>query len=665
MSKQMIMVNCLMFLGAVIAFIFFTRLEKAKSDPNYAKKREDKIAHKFYQYYNNVLTRSRFRRIVEMYSSLSCYRVDQVKDQSVTLFERNMIIVFMFPVASLIVMQSVIVAVLMFFMGLVFYESQIEKKMDKLYVEIMQDMSLMLSSVREKFLETGSIPSAIQLCERSPYLETSLQKIFKMLTAADGEEHLNEFQRTYPIRLMKTFANTCYIVSENGVMHYENGFDSFTSDMQVLRQECDSEVRRLIKQKIAFKSLQSLSLVGLIIMPLFEWYLLHNIPGTSSLLKGFYGEVSHILIIAVTIIMYWYISNCMRPSVVNVVDRSPMIQSLLSRHDFRQLVDNVKSKKHVVLVKIRDQINRSLSAKTVDYVYASKIVYSVVAFIGAMVALLIIPIVVKENTYKNYNTMTFIEQQVTAEQQDMIVKMDNEIMEWDIEQFNSYSEDGLKELIRARVPGLTDTQLGDQYDRLTIKYGIYKNAHWYWWFPAVALLIGIGGWFVPELQLMIRHNLVQYEEGEDVMQMQTMMIVLSETKFNVFRVIKTLEDTSTIHKHLLTICHYSYTADPELAIQKMEHSSENKDFKRICRKLQSCIYTLSIHDGFSDMLLDKQQSLALREMVRNEELESRKTTSKLLAVAPAALSLIGSFVGPVLILGIREISETLSSLNGM
>ena len=665
MSRSMILMNAALLIGTFVAFIVFSRIEKAKKDPHYKEKKYASTFKRFTKYYNSILTRGRFRRIVEMYSSLSCFRMEEVRMESVNLFERNMIIVFMFPLIALIVMNNVVVAILMFFMGLVFYESQIEKKMDKIYVEIMQDMSLMLSSVREKFLETNSIPSAIQLCERSEYLEMPMNKIFQMLTNADGEMKLKEFQSTFPIRLMKTFANTCYIVNENGVQHYENGFDSFTSDMTVLRQECDAEVRRLIRQRIAFKSLQTLSLVGLAIMPAFEWYLLHNIPGTSSLLKGFYGEVSHVAIILLTIFMYWYISNCMRPSIVNVVDRNNTINELMQQRWYLKIVENVKSKKAKTEDKLNELINNSLSAKNINYIYGSKVFYATCGFVAGLICLFIFPILIKYNIYHNYNTMTFIEQQVTADQYKKIIEMDNAVMKWSEEEFNSYTEDGLKAFIQGHVTGLTDTQLGDQYDRLTIKFNIYKHAHWYWWFPFIAFLIAVLCWFIPEIQLIIRHSLVQYEEGEDVMQLQTMMIVLSETKFNVYRVISQLEQVSTIHKHALTRCHYSYAADPEKAIRRMEQSTNNKDFKRICRKLISCIYTLSIHDGFSDMLLDKQQSLSLREMLRNEELESRKTTARLLAIVPAASALILSFMGPVLILGIREITETLSSLQGM
>ena len=175
---------------------------------------------------------------------------------------------------------------------------------------------------------------------------------------------------------------------------------------------------------------------------------------------------------------------------------------------------------------------------------------------------------------------------------------------------------------------------------------------------------GVAGWFVPEISLITRKKLVSYEATDDIMQLQTMMIVLSETKMDVYKAICWLEKQSTVHKAAIRQCHYAYIADPEAALSKLEYASPSNDFKRLVRKLKSAVYTLSLHDAFSDMVLDKQQSLTIREMLRNEELESRKNSSKLIAVAPAAVALVGTFIGPVLILGVSQMMDTMQSLNG-
>lgn len=663
MSKQMIYMNLFIVLATVVAFIYFVGKAKIKENKAAALKQKRKLHNRFSFYYNNVIIRGPFRRIVEMYASLSCYDSDTVKEESVKLFEKNVAIVILLPVVALIVMKDALIAILMAFMGYVYYESTVEKENDKIYVKLMEDCSMTISSVREKYLETDNIPLAILYAEKSKYLEAPMHNIYRILTDTDGAERLEKFQHSYPVAIIKTFANTCYIVNENGAVKHENGADSFSEDMTTLRQECDSEIRRLTKQKIAFNSLQMLSLAGLVIMPAFEWYLLTQIPGTASLLKGFYGLAIHVAVMLTTMFSYHYISTSCRPSVVNQIDKTTWIDQLSKNKKVRDFVEKISPKKYKTTVKLKSLLDDSLSAKDVRYIYTSKPIYSLAGFVAAFVVLLFGTITVRDNFYNNYNSLSFIPQTVTETQHNQIVRMDNDFMELKQDEYEAYDDETLQSYIKGRITGISDSDASEQVKRLRKKYEGYHGAHYYWWWWLVCYAVAVLCWFVPEITLKVRKKMVAYEATNDVSQLQTMMIVLSETKMDVYKALCWLEKQAAVHKAAIRKCHYSYIADPIAALEKLEKSSPVNDFKRLLRKLKSSVYTLSLHDAFSDMALDKAQTLTITEMLRGEELEQRKNSAKLIAVAPAALALIGCFIGPVLILGVSEMVDTLNNLS--
>ena len=663
MSKQMIYMNLFIVLATVVAFIYFVGKAKIKENKAAALKQKRKLHNRFSFYYNNVIIRGPFRRIVEMYASLSCYDSDTVKEESVKLFEKNVAIVILLPVVALIVMKDALIAILMAFMGYVYYESTVEKENDKIYVKLMEDCSMTISSVREKYLETDNIPLAILYAEKSKYLEAPMHNIYRILTDTDGAERLEKFQHSYPVAIIKTFANTCYIVNENGAVKHENGADSFSEDMTTLRQECDSEIRRLTKQKIAFNSLQMLSLAGLVIMPAFEWYLLTQIPGTASLLKGFYGLAIHVAVMLTTMFSYHYISTSCRPSVVNQIDKTTWIDKLINNKKVRDFVEKISPKKYKTTVKLKSLLDDSLSAKDVRYIYTSKPIYSMAGFVAAFVVLLFGTITVRDNFYNNYNSLSFIPQTVTETQHNQIVRMDNDFMELKQDEYEAYDDETLQSYIKGRITGISDSDASEQVKRLRKKYEGYHGAHYYWWWWLVCYAVAVLCWFVPEITLKVRKKMVAYEATNDVSQLQTMMIVLSETKMDVYKALCWLEKQAAVHKAAIRKCHYSYIADPIAALEKLEKSSPVNDFKRLLRKLKSSVYTLSLHDAFSDMALDKAQTLTITEMLRGEELEQRKNSAKLIAVAPAALALIGCFIGPVLILGVSEMVDTLNNLS--
>lgn len=663
MSKQMIYMNLFIVLATVVAFIYFVGKAKIKENKAAALKQKRKLHNRFSFYYNNVIIRGPFRRIVEMYASLSCYDSDAVKEESVKLFEKNVAIVILLPVVALIVMKDALIAILMAFMGYVYYESTVEKENDKIYVKLMEDCSMTISSVREKYLETDNIPLAILYAEKSKYLEAPMHNIYRILTDTDGAERLEKFQHSYPVAIIKTFANTCYIVNENGAVKHENGADSFSEDMTTLRQECDSEIRRLTKQKIAFNSLQMLSLAGLVIMPAFEWYLLTQIPGTASLLKGFYGLAIHVAVMLTTMFSYHYISTSCRPSVVNQIDKTTWIDQLSKNKKVRDFVEEISPKKYRTTVKLKSLLDDSLSAKDVRYIYTSKPIYSIAGFVAAFVVLLFGTITVRDNFYNNYNSLSFIPQTVTETQHNQIVRMDNDFMELKQDEYEAYDDETLQSYVKGRITGISDSDASEQVKRLRKKYEGYHGAHYYWWWWLVCYAVAVLCWFVPEITLKVRKKMVAYEATNDVSQLQTMMIVLSETKMDVYKALCWLEKQAAVHKAAIRKCHYSYIADPIAALEKLEKSSPVNDFKRLLRKLKSSVYTLSLHDAFSDMALDKAQTLTITEMLRGEELEQRKNSAKLIAVAPAALALIGCFIGPVLILGVSEMVDTLNNLS--
>lgn len=663
MSKQMIYMNLFIVLATIVAFIYFVGKAKIKENKAAALKQKRKLHNRFSFYYNNVIIRGPFRRIVEMYASLSCYDSDTVKEESVKLFEKNVTIVILLPIVALIVMKDALVAILMAFMGYVYYESTVEKENDKIYVKLMEDCSMTISSVREKYLETDNIPLAILYAEKSKYLEAPMHNIYRILTDTDGAERLEKFQHSYPVAIIKTFANTCYIVNENGAVKHENGADSFSEDMTTLRQECDSEIRRLTKQKIAFNSLQMLSLAGLVIMPAFEWYLLTQIPGTASLLKGFYGLAIHVAVMLTTMFSYRYISTSCRPSVVNQIDKTTWIDQLSKNKKVRDFVEKISPKKYKTTMKLKSLLDDSLSAKDVRYIYTSKPIYSIAGFVAAFVVLLFGTITVRDNFYNNYNSLSFIPQTVTETQHNQIVRMDNDFMELKQDEYEAYDDETLQSYVKGRITGISDSDASEQVKRLRKKYEGYHGAHYYWWWWLVCYAVAVLCWFVPEITLKVRKKMVAYEATNDVSQLQTMMIVLSETKMDVYKALCWLEKQAAVHKAAIRKCHYSYIADPIAALEKLEKSSPVNDFKRLLRKLKSSVYTLSLHDAFSDMALDKAQTLTITEMLRGEELEQRKNSAKLIAVAPAALALIGCFIGPVLILGVSEMVDTLNNLS--
>lgn len=657
-------------LVAITAIVFFVMVTKTKmkEDSQFAAKKMRKTARRYHVYYDNPLTRKSFRHIANMLGSLQYYDELGTKVEAVKQFERALIIAFIMPVAGMILMQDTFLAMVLIVFSMIYFNSSIYVKYDKMYVQLMEECSLTIASMREKFMEYDNIPSAVLYAEHSMVLDAPLKTIYKMLTAVNAEEVKDSFGATYPVPIVKTLGNLCYILNDEGVEKRPDGSDSFTESLTILRQECDAEVRRLTKQRIAFNSLKMLTLVGLGVTPIAELYLLKMIPGTASLLKGYYGFFLHVGVVLVTIYAFNYVSNACRPSVVATSDRMEFIDELrMTMPKLREFSRKLRPKDVKTQVKYKDLFDGSLSSQDLDYIYTAKIVFAVVCSILTLVALIFGTITVRGNFKHNYNSLSFIPSSLKESQQIQLRYVDDELIVLPREEFQVYEDDKeeLKAFIKGRVSGIADSEASTQADRIITKYNVYHNATYHWWWWLVMYAGGIVGWFIPNFLLNSRKNMVKYEASVDVSQLQTVMIVLSETKMEVYRVLVWLQEQATVHNAILRLCRCRFIMNPENALDQMEEGSPENDFKRMIRQMKSAVYNLSLRDAFSGLKLDKQQSMAISEMLRTEEIEQRKNSAKLIAIAPAGIALIGSFVGPVLILGITQMTDTLAALGSM
>lgn len=660
--KQLVMIWVIVFVGAFFVGAYLIWKQKLKSSGKYEKKQQQMKLNRFFWYRNNVFCRARIRRIEEQISSLSCYDVDTIRCETVDTFEKAVLMSLAIPIAVGILMEDVIIGFLTLFVSYVYYDISIDKQYDKICKKIIGNMTSLISNTRERYIETLSVPTAIQQAEKHPMLEEPMKRVVGILTATDAYDKLIEFCKMAPIRVIKTFAVVSYIINDIGDTEKPDGSSAFKGHLTMLRQEVDAEERKLEQTRIAFKSLPIVSLIGLFTMPLYCLYLLTQIPGTSLYLKGTYGVVCEVLVVVSTIIVYYVISIISRPSVVNQSDRTTGIDNMLGHRWFKQLVKDIQPKKFKKRDKWILRIKNSLSQKDINYIYAQKLAYSVGGVVVGFIATILFLISLRGAIYNNYTSLSFantaeIEERVFRQ----IVIADKEYLALD----EPLPDVDLQVWFRGKVRGLSDFEYTQQFERIQKKYKAYKGLQFKWYFCLVSITIGWICWFIPEFQIILRKSLIKYEVSDDVMQLMTICIVLADTKLDVYDALRWLELQSVIHKEAIRFASIEFTSNPVLALENLKSKSTSKEFKNIVSELMAANDKLSIADAFSEVVLDKQQFLLLREMLQKEDIESKKNTAKLISVLPAALAILLLFMLPILILGITQLLESFSGAGQM
>jgi hypothetical protein len=585
-----------------------------------------------------------------------------VREKSVKLFERSILSACLMPLVALVLFQNVMLAALSCLIGYIYYNMAVDKAIDKVYMSIVSELATCVQSIHDGYVMSGSIPKAVLESDKGTLLEKPISYIYDILTDIDGENMLYEFKKTTPVRMLGTLATVCFVMNNEGDSGYQDGEQSaFESVMTAIRREADTEIRRLKKTKLAFSSLSGVALVGLVASPFLDKFLLTQIPGTSLYLNGLYGSFEKALIIGITSLVYYLISILVRPSVVNQVDRNYYVNELSKNRKVKKFVNTLIPKKYKTRKKLEFLMNDAVSSKSLEYVYTLKPVASIIAMLCMMLLITGFIITAKQKLWDNTGSLSVMKttQVMTEKLKKQLVILDDEYMTAE----NKMSDDETLELVKGRLTGVSDTDALMHVDRLSLKWDTYYGLTFKWYYVLLVYAAGVVAWFTPEISLKMRKKLVEFEANEDVMQLQTLMIALSNTKLDVYKTLFWLASESTIHKAPLHYAYLEYPSNPELALQRLKDSVQNENLKRMISKLERAVYSLSLSEAFNDIKIDKEQSLIMSEIQQDEVIESKKQWAKLLASMPTYIAVLGGFVLPILILGVVQLMSSLSGLS--
>ena len=653
----------IVFGGAAIVFVIKLKQLKLKESGQAEVARRRKLEKKYVFYMNNVFTRSKFRRIVTRFATLCCYDAGKVKEESIKLFEKAMSVMIAMPIIALILLQNVILAALVILLGLIYYDIAVDAKIDKLYAKIVEESAIAVQSIRDNYGMYDNIPKSVLEADKGTLLDNPLTYIYDMLTSVDSEEMLANFKRVTPVRIIGTLATVCYIMNNEGDSRgSSNEPTSFESALTAIRREADTEVRRLRKTAAAFSSLKVVALIGLIATPFLDMFLLSSIPGTALYLKGTYGAIEKTLIVGITILTYYLISVLVRPTVVNQVDKVPWIDRLSKDKRVRNIIQNIEPKKFKTKEKLAKQLSDSISSKDTHYIYTLKPIVAAGVFLTSLLAMTGLAHTAKRTLWLNNGSLTIMEttQEMTPKLEKQLKQLDEIYMTQEVQMT---SEEAFA-LVKAKLTGVSDMDALTHVDRLELKWKSYYKLGFKWYYIVFAYLFAVAGWFAPELSLLLRKKMVEFESTEDVMQLQTLMIALANTRMDVAKVLYWMSTESTVHKAPLHYAYLEFTSDPEMALWRLYDTVKSKDLKRMVSKLERAVYALSLRDAFNDILLDKEQSLVMSELLQSEVIESKKQYAKLIASLPTSIAVMGGFVLPILILGVVQLMNSLSGMAG-
>ena len=313
-------------------------------------------------------------------------------------------------------------------------------------------------------------------------------------------------------------------------------------------------------------------------------------------------------------------------------------------------------------MQIEKELKGALSSKDIKYIYASKVLAAVIAFVMTLSALTAFTFLAKEFTYNNIKTASFLGgADMSVQDAEKWRELDNSLLA----QPKAPRERDLQDIIPTYFPDISSMDLKDQCTRIIQKYNNYHNLRFHWWYVLIAYGIGVFGWFAPGIMLDLRKKMVRAEEEEDVLQLQTMLAILRYTSLDTMEALYWLARQSRIYQTAIYFAYHEYPSDPELALNRLRDKSSLPEFQQICERLLSTISQVTIREAFSDLESERDQMLSIREMVQNNTIERKRRQCSPISRTPLMAMVFGHVLMPIGVLGYNEVTNMMGQLGVM
>lgn len=672
-KQDYIMFACIMIPVLVLTIIGVLWFEKQKKRKKNKMRKKDSgldiFLLKVYMKLDNFfLTEDTLRKITKQVQSMSCYSPRDSYILAAKYMLMAMGIAAAFIIAAVLMFDDMVSVALCSSFGLVFASVMVDKQVDKINIKVYNQLRGAISSIREEYLRTNSVPEAIENAEYGKELKPSFDSIYNILTQSNAEAKLKEFFERTPFRHIQTLARVCYDINNSGDEIDAYGNSNFLTAMNNMSTDINNELSRMKYQKMRFGKLEYLALIPVVGIKIIEKFFVGIMPGTAVIYQGSTGYLIRIGTLALSIVVYTIIAKINTTQSIKEDDRIYAFCALIKNSKFiRHFVYDwcPKNDKKNSRMKVQNKLNKALSKKGVEEFYLEKVVYGIAIFFISIFAMLCAIQMGKQHMLGSTQSLSLVDMELSikVDKQDML-DMDNEYIKMR-ESGKEFKNDEAYNFVQKYMPGLSDMETQDQQKRLESKYNTIAKAYFHWWMIIICFALAVIGYNLPNMLLKLRRWLVVNEAEDDFLQLQTLMSIIMNTDGDTLDALEQMSEMSKIHQEMLLYCYHSYPSNPDKELWILEQKTPIMEFKRFIGKMRLSVSDLSLKEVFADLMLERDYIQEQRDIKMRQAIDKKRTLCGMLSKAPMGIMVVGEFLFPIGYLGATELMSAINSMQSM
>ena len=200
-------------------------------------------------------------------------------------------------------------------------------------------------------------------------------------------------------------------------------------------------------------------------------------------------------------------------------------------------------------------------------------------------------------------------------------------------------------------------------ERIYDKLQIINSEYLQWFEILLACTFSVVGYMAPIWILMFQVKMRQLEMEDEVMQFQTIILMLMRIeRVNVEIILEWLERYSNIFKAPITKCVNNYEAGAWEALEAMKDEVSYTPLIRIIESLQAAVEKIPITDAFDELDSERDYYQEKRKESNNRLIQRKGMIGKVIGFAPMVCLFVGYLIIPLVFIGLTSMSSSFTTM---
>ena len=432
------------------------------------------------------------------------------------------------------------------------------------------------------------------------------------------------------------------------------------------------EILKRDKLNYVFRSLSFISIAPVLLLEPLKSWAVSNFSFVKNWYYGKSGMIVQILILIITFVSYILVRKLKDNGSVSMDTKNtenPWQAKVYKNKIGKKIVDLFLPKKGTKeYKKVSDLLKDAASPLKMEWVYINRICIAIVTFIASIFMFMYLHQVAIDYEYTQPTTDYNMLSGMTAKDEKKAMELteqDNIYLDMFRGKLNTTTKDIEKALkISKYYKDSTSEEITTAAKRIYDKLQVVNSEYLKWFEILLACAFAILGYMAQIWILMFQAKMRQLEMEDEVMQFQTIILMLMRIeRVNVEIILEWLERYSNIFKSQITRCVNDYEAGAWEALENLKNDISYLPMIRIVESMQAAVEKIPIKDAFDELDSEREYYREKRKESNDRLIKRKGMIGKVIGFAPMVCMFVGYLIVPLVFIGLTSMSSTFSSMS--